>query len=103
MARNNEGYTTVPADYAIDGLALEVDRRRKKMGRPYSYGQLVADTTREEWAEIAEGYRAALSKAIRRGRRRVSVGGAARLESREEAEERIAGRRRREAESSVDS
>lgn len=72
--RKHEGYRTVPEDYAIDGLALEAERRSKELGRPYSYGQLVADTTEEERGRIAEGYRRALTKAIRRGKHRVSGG-----------------------------
>ena len=72
--RNNEGYSYVPEDYAIDALTLEADRRSKAMGRFYSYGQLVADTTPEERAAIAEDYRRKLEKAIRRGRRRVRSG-----------------------------
>lgn len=45
------------ADFAIDALAAEASRRRKKMDRPYSYGQLVADTTIEQRRVIAEKYR----------------------------------------------
>lgn len=44
-------------DYAIDALVLEADRRRKKLGRTYSYGMLIADTTPEERKKIAEKYR----------------------------------------------
>lgn len=44
-------------DFAIDALALEAERRGKKLGRQYSYGQLVADTTIEERERIAEAYR----------------------------------------------
>lgn len=64
----------MPADYRVDALALEADRRAKKLGRPYSYGQLIADTTEAERDEIAERYREELKKAIRRGDRRVSGG-----------------------------
>lgn len=46
----------LPADFAIDALALEADRRRKLAGRPYSYGQLVAATTEEERTVLAEQY-----------------------------------------------
>ena len=47
----------LPEDYGIDALALEAERRGKEMGRPYSYGQLVADTTKEEREEILRAYR----------------------------------------------
>lgn len=47
----------LPEDYAIDALSLEAERRSKLMGRPYSYGQLVADTTIAQRQEIAEAYR----------------------------------------------
>lgn len=47
----------LPEDYAIDALAIEADRRREMLGRPYSYGKLVADTTLEERSVIAEKYR----------------------------------------------
>ena len=40
MARKN-----LPADYAIDALALEADRRRKAGIHQYSYGKLVAEGT----------------------------------------------------------
>lgn len=69
-----EGYRKVPADYAIDALVLEADRRSKALGRPYSYGQLVADTTREEREKIAEEYKQALKKALKKGRHRVGGG-----------------------------
>ena len=51
-------------DYAIDALALEADRRAKKLGRRYSYGMLIADTTPQERLEISEQYR---SKKLRSG------------------------------------
>lgn len=44
-------------DYPIDALALEADRRAKKLGRRYSYGMLIADTTPQERLEISEQYR----------------------------------------------
>lgn len=47
----------LPADYAIDAFALEAERRGKALGRPYSYGKLVADTTKEEREEILSAYR----------------------------------------------
>lgn len=47
----------LPADYAIDAFALEAERRGKALGRPYSYGKLVADTTKEEREEILHAYR----------------------------------------------
>lgn len=47
----------LPNDYAIDALALEVDRRNKKRGTvKYSYGKLVADTTCEQRQSIADSY-----------------------------------------------
>lgn len=48
----------LPADYGIDALAEEAERRAKKLGRPYSYGQLVADTTVAERERICDEYRA---------------------------------------------
>lgn len=74
MGRKSEGYSAIPADYPVDALALEATRRGRALGRPYSYGQLVADTTREQREELAESYRCELAKAIRRGHRRVSGG-----------------------------
>lgn len=74
MGLKFKGYRTVPADYRVDALALEADRRAKKLGRPYSYGQLIADTTEAERDEIAERYREELKRAIRRGNYRVSGG-----------------------------
>lgn len=47
----------LPADYAVDALALEAYRLEKQNARPYSYGKLVADTTLEEREKIAEEYR----------------------------------------------
>lgn len=44
-------------DYAIDAFALEAERRGKAMGRPYSYGKLMADTSTEEREEILRSYR----------------------------------------------
>lgn len=51
-------------DYPIDALALEADRRAKQLGRRYSYGMLIADTTPQERLEISEQYR---SKKLRSG------------------------------------
>lgn len=49
----------LPEDYAIDALAVEVDRRKKELNRPdYSYGKLVADTTQEQRERICDEYRA---------------------------------------------
>lgn len=60
----------LPGDYAIDALVLEVDRRKEKSGDPYySYGKLVADTTREEREAIAEQCRCGTHRR-RRGARR---------------------------------
>lgn len=66
----------LPADYAIDALALETDRRRKALGRSYSYGQLVADTTLAQREQIAEDYRENMVKAGKKGRHRVNTGAA---------------------------
>ncbi len=56
----------LPADYALNALAEEAERRRKKMGAlKYNYGMLVADTTEEEREQIVERYRA---RHQRRGR-----------------------------------
>ena len=46
----------LPEDYRVDALALEADRRARELGRHYSYGMLVADTTYEERCLIAERY-----------------------------------------------
>ena len=46
------------ADYPVDALTLEADRRAKKLGRRYSYGMLIADTTPQERQEIIDQYRA---------------------------------------------
>ena len=51
-------------DYPIDALALEADRRAKKLGRRYSYGMLIADTTPKERQQISEQYR---TKKLRSG------------------------------------
>lgn len=65
----------IPADYAIDALSMEAERRRRKMGVPkYSYGQLVADTTESEREAIAEDYRQKLTRAHKKGRHRASTG-----------------------------
>ena len=64
----------LPADYAIDGLSLEADRRAKALGRPYSYGQLVADTTEAQREKIVESYRVAAMEAKKKGRYRVRTG-----------------------------
>lgn len=45
-------------DYPIDALAIEADRRAKKLGRRYSYGMLIADTTPQERQQISDQYRA---------------------------------------------
>lgn len=65
------GDVKLPADYAIDALALETDRRRAQLGRPYSYGQLVADTTQTQREQIAEDYRKRMKQAGKQGHRRV--------------------------------
>lgn len=57
----------LPADYAIDAMSLEAQRRSREIGRPYSYGQLVADTTREQREEIAEAYEEASRRKHRSG------------------------------------
>lgn len=50
-------YGKLPTDYPVDALSVEAERRGKKLGQPYSYGQLVADTTREEREQIAEDFK----------------------------------------------
>lgn len=67
---------SLPADYAIDALALETDKRCKALGRPYSYGQLIADTTPEQREQIAEDYRKAMVKTGKKGRHWVNTGAA---------------------------
>ena len=47
----------LPEDFAIDAMALEAERRGKAMGRAYSYGKLMADTSKEEREEILRAYR----------------------------------------------
>lgn len=74
MSGKFEGYSRIPLDYPIDALALEASRRSRILGRPYSYGQLIADTTPEEREKIAEEYRERLAAVIRQGGRRVSGG-----------------------------
>lgn len=64
----------LPADYAIDGLSLEASRRAKALGRPYSYGQLIADTTPAQREQIVESYRVAAMEARKKNRYRVSSG-----------------------------
>ena len=65
----------IPADYAIDALSMEAERRRKQKGLVrYSYGQLVADTTPAERETIAEDYRQKLIRAQKKGKYRVSGG-----------------------------
>lgn len=61
----------LPEDYRVDALALEADRRGKLRGRPYSYGQLVADTTYEERSMIERDY---LRRSERRDRRKFKKG-----------------------------
>lgn len=61
------GGNKLPGDYAIDALSIEADRRRKVLGRAYSYGQLVADTTQEERERIVDTYRAEFKKKKGRG------------------------------------
>lgn len=68
------GDVKLPEDYAIDGLSLEAERRAKQLGRPYSYGQLIADTTEDQREEIVEDYRFRAEKAGRQGRYRVNSG-----------------------------
>lgn len=75
----------LPGDYAIDALVLEVDRRKEKSGDPYySYGKLVADTTREEREAIAEQYRCGTHRRRRGGSTKTVF-----LETQEEAEAEV--------------
>ena len=65
----------IPADYAIDALSMEAERRRKQKGLVrYSYGELVADTSPAEREAIAEAYRQKLIRAQKKGQYRVSTG-----------------------------
>ena len=66
------GDVKLPEDYAIDGLSLEAERRAKALGRPYSYGQLIADTTPAQREVIVEDYREAMTKTGKRGGYRVN-------------------------------
>lgn len=52
----------LPEDYAIDAMALEAERRGKALGRPYSYGHLMADTSKEEREKILRAYRYGTSR-----------------------------------------
>ena len=58
----------LPEDYRIAALSSEAVRRGRKLGRPYSYGQLVADTTQEERDEICQRYESAFRKRSKSGR-----------------------------------
>lgn len=64
MAQNGK----LPEDFRIDALSSEAARRGKKLGRPYSYGQLVADTTQEERDEICQRYESTFRKRRKSGR-----------------------------------
>lgn len=68
------GDVKLPEDYAIDGLSLEADRRAKQLGGPYSYGQLIADTTIAQREVIVEDYRKAAVNASKQGRYSVKGG-----------------------------
>lgn len=47
----------LPADWRIDALCLEADRRRMERGiLGYSYGQLMKDTTEAQRESIYEKY-----------------------------------------------
>ena len=69
----------IPLDYAIDALAIETDRRSKAHGRPYSYGQLIADTTPEQREQMAESYRESLERVSKKGSYRVLAGAQVKL------------------------
>ena len=78
--RDNVNRKNLPDDYAIDAMALEAERRGKELGRPYSYGKLMASTTEAERDEIKRNYRASGGTGGRK---------AAFLEKRKEAEEAV--------------
>lgn len=50
------GLEKLPEDYRVDALAKEARRRENLLGKPYSYGKLVADTTEEEREKIGCAY-----------------------------------------------
>ena len=79
----------LPADYAIDALALETDRRRKTLGRSYSYGQLIADTTLAQREQIAEDYREAMTKGKQKGIYRVKGNGLMPVQGQRELEDAV--------------
>jgi hypothetical protein len=62
-------YGKLPADFAIDALTAEVERRKTKGDYRCSYGKLVAATTREQREGIAEQYRKNFRKHKRGGTR----------------------------------
>lgn len=52
----NVAKVKLPEDYRVDALAVEAAKKAQQLGRHYSYGMLVADTTYEERSLIAERY-----------------------------------------------
>lgn len=79
----------LPADYAIDALALETDRRRKALGRSYSYGKLIADTTPAQREQIAEDYRKAMAMGKKKGMYRVKGNGLMPVQGQRELEDAV--------------
>lgn len=62
----------LPADFAIDALVAEVERRKNEPHRnSFSYGKLIAETTYPEREKIVEDYRRGVSRKDRGGTRSV--------------------------------
>lgn len=62
----------LPADFAIDALVAEVERRKHEPHRNgFSYGKLVAETTYAQREKIVEDYRRGVRRKGRSGVRPV--------------------------------